>query len=123
MATIPVVGVGLGIAAAAAALVFGYKQVALIKQQKFNAGTSSSSSGPSASSAPTPGFNGTVNVPAPVIGGSQVSPTGGLGQTIAGAINNNNSTSRPIQAYVIGDQVSTQQQLDRRISLAARMGG
>jgi hypothetical protein len=123
LAVIPVVGVGLGIAAAAAALVFGYKQVNLIKQQKFNAGTSGSSSGTNTTSAPTPGFNGAVNVPAPVIGGSQASPTGGLGQTIAGAINNNNSNTRPIQAYVVGGQVTTQQQLDRRISLASKMGG
>ena len=43
--------------------------------------------------------------------------------TIAGAVQSGNSTSRPIQAYVVGDQVSTQQQLDRRISVAAKMGG
>jgi hypothetical protein len=71
----------------------------------------------------TPPFNGTVNVPAPVIGASEASSTGGLGQTIAGAINQNNSTQRPIQAYVVGDQVTSQQQLDRRIAVAARMGG
>ena len=64
-----------------------------------------------------------MNVPAPVIGASEASSTGGLGQTIAGAINQNNSTQRPIQAYVIGDQVTSQQQLDRRIAVAAKMGG
>jgi len=30
---------------------------------------------------------------------------------------------KPIQTYVVGSQVSSQQQLDRRVSLSARMGG
>jgi hypothetical protein len=30
---------------------------------------------------------------------------------------------RPIQTYVVGSQVSTQQQLDRRVALAAKMPG
>jgi hypothetical protein len=30
---------------------------------------------------------------------------------------------KPIQTYVVGTQVSSQQQLDRRVSLSARMGG
>jgi hypothetical protein len=123
MATIPVVGVGLGIAAAAAALVFGYKQVNLIKQQKFNPGGSSGSSSTASSGTPTPAFNGTMNVPAPQIGASSAQSSGNLGQIIGTSMEANNSRSRPIQAYVVGDQVSTQQQLDRRISVAAKMGG
>jgi hypothetical protein len=76
-----------------------------------------------ASQAPTPAFSGTVTVPAPQIGASEASQSGTLSQTIAGAVMEGNSKSRPIQAYVIGDQVSTQQQLDRRISVAAKMAG
>jgi len=68
-------------------------------------------------------FNGTVTVPAPVIGASQATQSGNLANTIAGAVAEGNSKSRPIQTYVVGDQISTQQQLDRRISLAAKMGG
>lgn len=121
MATIPVVGVGLGIAAAAAALVFGYKNVELIKQTKY---TDSSAKGSSSSAKPsTPAFNGTINVPAPVIGASSAQSSGNLGQVIGSSMEANNSKSRPIQAYVVGGQVTTQQQLDRRISVAAKMGG
>lgn len=73
--------------------------------------------------AATPAFNGTVSVPAPQISASQASSSGNLGQIVGSALQENNSKTRPIQAYVIGDQVSTQQQLDRRISVAAKMGG
>jgi len=34
-----------------------------------------------------------------------------------------NKRETPIQTYVVGTQVSSQQQLDRRVSLAAKMGG
>ena len=120
MATIPVVGVGLGIAAAAAALVFGYKNVELIKQTKYQ---DTSAKGGASAKAATPSFNGTMNVPAPVIGASSAQSSGNLGQVIGSSMEANNSRSRPIQAYVVGDQVTTQQQLDRRISVAAKMGG
>lgn len=107
----------------AAAGIAGAAQIAAILSAKKNNAGSGAGASSSGATAPTPAFNGTVNVPAPVIGASQASSSGNLGQTIAGAIQNNNSTSRPIQAYVVGDQVSTQQQLDRRISVAAKMGG
>jgi hypothetical protein len=121
LAVIPVVGPALGAAAAAAALIFGYKQVDLIKQTKYNDSASKGSSG--SAKAQAPAFNGTVSVPAPQIGASSAQSSGNLGQVIGTAVQENNSQSRPIQAYVVGDQVSTQQQLDRRITLAAQMGG
>jgi molybdopterin biosynthesis enzyme len=34
-----------------------------------------------------------------------------------------NDQQQPIQTYVVGTQVSSQQQLDRRVALSARMGG
>ena len=104
----------------AVASIAGAAQIAAILSAKKGSGASASSGG---GQSPTPAFNGTVSVPAPVIGASQASNSGNLGQTIAGAVQAGNSTSRPIQAYVVGDQVSTQQQLDRRISVAAKMGG
>lgn len=96
-------------------------QIAAILNAKKSGGAAAG--GGSAAGAPTPGFNGTVTVPAPVIGASTASQSGVLGATIAGAVAEGNSKSRPIQTYVVGDQISTQQQLDRRISLAAKMSG
>jgi len=56
--------------------------------------------------------------------GSAVSTTAAqaqaTGNAVGQAVSNN---ERPIQTYVVGSQVSTQQQLDRRVSLAARMPG
>jgi hypothetical protein len=97
-------------------------QIAAILSAKKSGGATAATGGAGAQGT-TPSFNGTVTVPAPVIGASQASSTGNLGQTIMGAVQAGNSTSRPIQTYVIGDQISTQQQLDRRISVAAKMGG
>ena len=103
--------IGVGISAAA--------QIAAITSTgKSKTGGSSGAAG----DPPTPTFNGTVTVPAPVIGASQASQSGTLGQTIAGAVMEGNSRSRPIQTYVVGDQITTQQQLDRRILAAAKMG-
>jgi hypothetical protein len=105
------IGVGISSAAQIAAITSAGKSK--------TAGSAASGGG----QAPTPAFNGTVTVPAPVIGASQASQSGTLGQTIAGAVMEGNSRSRPIQTYVVGDQISTQQQLDRRISVAAKMAG
>lgn len=121
LAGIPVVGQALGIAAAAATIVFGYKKVDLIKQTKYNDTSTKGSTG--ASRVDTPAFNGSVNVPAPQIGASSAQSGGNLGQVIGTAVQSNNSQTRPIQAYVVGDQITTQQQLDRRISVAAKMAG
>jgi hypothetical protein len=96
-------------------------QIKNIDKTKFDGSGGSSTTSPT--QAATPAFSGTMNVPAPQIGASQATQSGTLGQTIAGAVQAGNSTSRPIQAYVVGDQVTSQQQLDRRISVAAKMGG
>lgn len=112
--TVQQVGVGISAAAQVAAITSAGKS-------KSTGGAAATSSG--GAQPATPAFNGTVTVPAPVVGASQASQSGTLATTIAGAVAEGNSRSRPIQTYVIGDQVSTQQQLDRRISLAAKMGG
>jgi len=86
-------------------------------------GGSSAAGAGSGGQAATPSFNGSVSVGAPVIGASAASSTGNLGSIVGNAVQSGNSTSRPIQAFVVGTSVTTQQQLDRRIALAARMGG
>jgi len=95
-------------------------QIKNIDKAQFDGGGASTGSTPAIT---TPAFNGTVNVPAPVIAASQATSTGNLGQTIMGAVQSGTSSGRPVQAYVVGDQVQNQNQLDRRISTAARLGG
>jgi hypothetical protein len=117
LAVIPVVGVGLGIAAAAAALVFGYKQVALIKSQTYQSASSGGTSTSSTNTAPAiqaPKVQGTA---APQIEtGGGMNPTTQIGETIS-------QSQRPIRAYVVSGEVSTQQALDRRTSRAATFTG
>jgi hypothetical protein len=125
LAVIPFVGPALGAAAAAAALIFGYKQVALIKQQSYVSSSSSSSSSSGASagggSASSPAFS------APSIGAPQIGPTsaqeGTISGIVAGGIISGNSKDRPLRAYVVGNDITSEQQLQRRLKAAARLGG
>lgn len=115
LAVIPVVGVGLGIAAAAAALVFGYKQVALIKSQKYqSSGGGQSSSAGAGIAAPTAPTIQQTGAPQITTGVAQ-NPQNQIAQTLAGA------TQRPIEAFVVSTSVSSQQQLDRRTNRAATL--
>jgi hypothetical protein len=63
----------------------------------------------------------------PVIGAPQIGATssqqGQLAGIVAGSMAANNSVDRPLRAYVVGNEITTQQQLDRRIRAAARLGG
>jgi hypothetical protein len=62
-------------------------------------------------------------IPIPNIG-SAISNTTTQAQATGNAVGQAVSKQEtPIQTYVVGTQVSSQQQLDRRVSLAARMGG
>lgn len=106
-----------------AAGVAGAAQIAAILSAKKSATGPTGVGGTEVGVSATPAFNASVSVPAPVIGATQATTSGTLATTIAGAVQAGNSKSRPIQAYVVGDQVTTQQQLDRRISVAAKMGG
>jgi hypothetical protein len=81
----------------------------------------SASTGGTAAQAPTPAFSAPAQAPAPNIGRSAVSSEGRIGEIVTGAATEQGK--RPIQTYVIGSQVSTQQQLDRRVALAAKMPG
>jgi len=123
LSVIPIVGPALGAAAAAAALIFGYKQVALIKAQQYKSSSSSSSasSGAVGSSASSPAFS-TPTIGAPQIGATSAQ-TGTIAGIAAGTIAANQSTDRPIKAYVVGNDVTTEQQLQRRLRTMARLGG
>ena len=73
---------------------------------------------------------GGASIPAfstPTIGAPQIgataAPQSQLAGLVTGAIQQNNSQQRPIRAYVVGSDVTTEQQLDRRVRLAARLGG
>jgi len=118
LAVIPVVGVGLGIAAAAAALVFGYKQVALIKAQKYQStSTGQTSAGGSMGTAPTIVAPKVQGAAAPQIQtGQGMNPTTQIAQSI-------NNSQAPLKAYVVSGEVSSQIALDRRTSRAATFVG
>jgi hypothetical protein len=113
-----------GAIAAGTVILAGLLNVKKILSTKIPAapGTSGAgSSGGGSISAPTAAFSN-PGITAPQIGATSAQ-TGTLANIVAGSINRNNSTSQPIRAYVVGNDVSTQQQLDRRIRTAARLGG
>jgi hypothetical protein len=88
----------------------GLANVANIARQKYKSSVSSSGGGSSGSSA------GARTIQAPdfnVVGASQTSQ---LAQTVAGA------QSTPVKAFVVGKDVSTQQELDRNITNTASFG-
>ena len=91
-----------------------------IDQTQFESAGSSSSAA-AVAAPPTPTFSAPQQAKVPNIGASVVSSEGRIGQIVTSAATQQGT--RPIQTYVVGTQVSSQQQLDRRVSLAARMGG
>ena len=101
------VGIALGAVAAAGALASGYasvKKILAVKTPGGGGGGASAVAGGGAP-APPPQFN--------IVGQSS---TNQLSQTIAGQQN------RPIQTYVVGNQVSTQQSLDRNAVATSTFG-
>lgn len=69
------------------------------------------------SSIPAPSIPSGAGIPQVQIGGgAEANPTTQIAQTLSQA------TSRPIQAYVVSQQVSSQQAFDRRTNVAATMG-
>ena len=120
MAPIPVVGPALAAIAAAAAIVAGLANVAKIKASTYEGGTAGGGGSGSAIAA-TPAMTAPQQAQVPNIGASVVSSEGRIGQIVNSAATQQGT--RPIQTYVVGNQVSSQQQLDRRVSLAAKMAG
>lgn len=104
---------------AVAAGVIGAAQIAAILSAKGNA--SSASSSDSGGGASTPAFS------APAIGAPQIGATSAQSGTIAGiaagTMAANQSTDRPLKAYVVGNDITTEQQLNRRLRTMARLGG
>ena len=116
LAVIPVVGPALGAVAAAAALVFGYKQVALIKAQKYESSSTGASAG-GASAGIAPSAPNVAGMQAPQIQtGQGANPTTQLGQTLTNA-------QKPIRAYVVSQDIQSQTALDRRTNRAATFSG
>tara|TARA_B100000287_G_scaffold237947_1_gene223832 strand:- start:285 stop:2078 length:1794 start_codon:yes stop_codon:yes gene_type:complete len=109
MAAIPVVGPALGAVAAGAAVVAGMANVKKILSTKTPAGGGGSPSlGVTASAAPAsqpPDFN--------IVGSNSQNQ---LAETIAG------SQNKPVKAYVVSNEVSSAQALDRNIVESASLG-
>ena len=107
---------------AATAGIVGAAQIAAILSAK--------KSSPSASGAGGGGTGGGASTPAfatPTIGAPQIGPTanqqGQIAGIVAGAMDRNNSQGRPLRAYVVGNDITSEQQLQRRLRTAARLGG
>jgi hypothetical protein len=100
----------IGYAAQAVGIIMAIKSA--VNSAKASA-TGNGSNMPSISAPPAPTYGGTPTIATPQIqttGG--MNPTTQLGQTITGA-------QRPIKAYVVSGEISSQQALDRRTSRAA----
>jgi hypothetical protein len=108
-----------GVNAAALAIATGIqlKNIDRVQFESASGGGSSVSSGSTV----------TRSLSTPTIGAPQIGATGAqqgqLASVIAGALDRNNSAGRPIRAYVVGNEITSEQQLQRRIRTAARLGG
>lgn len=84
------------------------------KSQSSGAGTSTSAG---STTTPSPTFGGVPSISAPQIQtGGGINPTQQIGETLA------NVTNKPVRAYVVSQDISSQQALDRRTSVAATFG-
>ena len=114
-------GIQIGTIGATSAL-----QIAAILSAKKSA-TSSAGAGAGSggsSGAGTGGLNiATPTIGAPQIGAGAVAQQGTIAGIVAGAIQGGQSGGRPIRAYVVGNDITSQQQLERRLRTAARLGG
>lgn len=106
--TINTISAGLSIASTIASAAKSIQQIN--SQPGASSGVGSSSASASAPSIAPPRVSGAA-APQIQTGGGQ-NPTAQIGETIAGA-------QRPIRAYVVSGEVSSQQALDRRTSRAA----
>ena len=108
-----------GALAAAATIAAGIKAIQEINSVQVPGSTASS--GGSGGSTAAPAFA------APAIGAPQIGATSAQTGTIAGiaagTMAGNNSTDRPLKAYVVGNDITTEQQLNRRLRTMARLGG
>jgi len=105
----------------AVAGITGAVQIAAILSAKKNA------AGATGGTSDTGGGGGNVAITSPTIGAPMIGPTqsqsGQIAGIVAGSLQSNNSSMRPIRAYVVGNDITSEQQLQRRIKTAARLGG
>jgi len=120
LAIIPIVGPVLGAVAAAAALVFGYKQVALIKAQNYESAAEGNVNSPDLG-------GGGGGVPSTGDGGGSIPDTGGGSAPDTGG-DGGGSRRAPsggggggsVRAYVIQTDISNAQQREQEIQNRAR---
>jgi hypothetical protein len=107
------IGGALSIAATVAAAA---KSIAEINRVEGIQGGGASSGGGSS----MPAFSTSTAV-APTIGSAGQSQTGTLGGIVSRAIERDNSRDAPLRAYVVQNDIRTEQQLSRRLRTAARL--
>lgn len=113
--TINTISAALGIASTIAGAAKSISQINSSQNATSAAGSGGSLPKSGASSVPTPTLQ---SASAPVIQGTQAATPGAqIADTLAGV------TGRPVRAYVVSGDVSSQQALDRRTSNAATFGG
>lgn len=108
-----------GVLGAAAAIASGVKAVQDINAVQIPGSTSGGGTGGGSSAAPA---FAAPSIGAPQIGSSSAQE-GTISGIVAGSIISNNSKDRPIRAYVVGNDITTEQQFQRRVRAAARLGG
>jgi myosin heavy subunit len=119
LAVIPIVGPFLGAAAAAAALVFGYKQVAMIKAQNYESAAEGTTTAPDTGSGggiPSTGGGG-GGAAIPDTGGGGAPNTGGGGGGSTGGGGGGGGT---VRAYVIQSDIEDAQSRENEIQNRAR---
>jgi hypothetical protein len=120
LAVIPIVGPVLGAAAAAAALVFGYKQVALIKAQNYESASEGTVTSPSLGE----GGGGSPDLGGGGAGGAVPDLGGGaspdLGTSGGGVGAGGGGQTPTVRAYVVERDISDAQSRDAEIQNRAR---
>lgn len=102
-------------------------QIAAVDAASKSKGGSSGASGGSVGSGEASSGGGTPAFSTPQIGAPQIGATGSQSGTIAGIVAGtlvaNQSQGQPLRAYVVGNDITTEQQLQRRLRTMARLGG
>jgi|LakMenE01Jun11ns_1017448.scaffolds.fasta_scaffold9953358_3 hypothetical protein len=108
LATAAKIRAGLGIATAVAAAATGISKIKSANKKSSGGGGGGASLGGAGTSVPKPSVPNIAQAAAPTVGLSAANPNLAIQQSIAGA------QQRPVQAYVVSTQVTSQQALDRR---------
>jgi hypothetical protein len=114
--TINTISAGLSIASTVAAAA---KSISQINQAAGSAGVQGGGGSPAAAQAPPPVYGGapTATATPQINTGAGANPTSQIAQTLS------QTTKKPIQAYVVSTEISSQQALDRRTNRAATFSG